>query len=98
MHYWGDIDTHGFAILNQLRAHLPAAASLLMDEETLLAHRAHWGEEAAPTQHDLPLLTPQEAAVYDALRRDRHQPKVRLEQERIGYGWLCARLENLYTP
>ncbi len=98
VHYWGDIDTHGFAILNQLRAHLPAAASLLMDEETLLAHRAHWGEEAAPTQHDLPLLTPQEAAVYDALRRDRHQPKVRLEQERIGYGWLCARLENLYTP
>ena len=65
---------------------------------SLLAHRAHWGEEAAPTQHDLPLLTPQEAAVYDALRRDRHQPKVRLEQERIGYGWLCARLENLYTP
>src|SRR5690606_26922002 len=25
IHYWGDIDTHGFAILDQLRALFPAA-------------------------------------------------------------------------
>lgn len=95
VHYWGDIDTHGFAILNQLRAHVPGAASMLMDEATLLAHRAHWGEESAPTQHDLPLLTPEEAAVYDALRFNHHQPNLRLEQERVGYGWLCAHLARL---
>jgi hypothetical protein len=29
--YWGDIDTHGFAILNRLRHHLPHARSMLMD-------------------------------------------------------------------
>ena len=34
--YWGDIDTHGFAILNRLRHHLPHARSMLMDRATLL--------------------------------------------------------------
>ena len=29
--YWGDIDTHGFAILHRLRAWLPHVRSLLMD-------------------------------------------------------------------
>ncbi len=40
--YWGDIDTHGFAILDQLRAHVPQARSLLMDHDTLLGHQEHW--------------------------------------------------------
>ncbi|WP_142805223.1 DUF3322 domain-containing protein [Tepidiphilus sp. J10] len=90
--YWGDIDTHGFAILDQLRGHFPRAVSFLMDRETLLAHRPHWGEEPEPVRHDLPRLTPGEAAVYDDLRFDRHQPRLRLEQERVGFGWLCDRL------
>lgn len=92
LHYWGDIDTHGFAILDQLRVHFPGAASFLMDRQTLLAHRLHWGEEPEPARHDLARLTPEEAAVYDDLRYDRHQPRLRLEQERVGYGWLCDRL------
>lgn len=92
LHYWGDIDTHGFAILDQLRGYFPGAASFLMDRETLLAHRLHWGEEPDPARHDLPRLTPEEAAVYDDLRFDRHQPQLRLEQERVGYCWLCDRL------
>lgn len=36
--YWGDIDTHGFGILNRLRASLPHARSLLMDRPTLMGH------------------------------------------------------------
>jgi hypothetical protein len=92
LRYWGDIDTHGFAILDQLRGYFPHVASLLMDEETLLVHRAHWGEERAPARHDLSRLTPAEAAVYDDLRFDRHQPRLRLEQERVHFGWLCDRL------
>jgi hypothetical protein len=92
LHYWGDIDTHGFAILNQLRGHFPHATSFLMDRETLLAHRPHWGEEPEPARHDLSRLTTEEAAVYDDLRFDRHQPRLRLEQERVGFGWLSARL------
>ena len=92
LHYWGDIDTHGFAILNQLRGYFPHATSFLMDRETLLAHRPHWGEEPEPARHDLSRLTTEEAAVYDDLRFDRHQPRLRLEQERVGFGWLNARV------
>ena len=95
LRYWGDIDTHGFAILDQLRGFFAHAASFLMDRETLLAHRSHWGEEPEPARHDLSRLTTEEAAVYDDLRFDRHQPKLRLEQERIGFGWLCDRLARV---
>jgi hypothetical protein len=90
--YWGDLDTHGFAILDQLRGHFPHTASFLMDLETLLAHRALWGEEPEPVRHSLSRLTTEEAAVYDDLRLDRHQPRLRLEQERVSFGWLCDRL------
>jgi hypothetical protein len=34
--YWGDLDTHGFAILDELRAHCPHAESLLMNRATFL--------------------------------------------------------------
>lgn len=87
--YWGDIDTHGFAILDRLRAAHPGARSLLMDRETLLHHRALWVEEPEDTRFrgELPRLTVEEQAVYDKLRFDRFGERIRLEQERIGYGW-----------
>jgi hypothetical protein len=88
LHYWGDIDTHGFAILHQLRGYFPHAESFLMDRETLLAHQLHWGEEAEPVRHDLTRLTDDEGALYDELRYDRFQPSLRLEQERIGQRWV----------
>ena len=43
LHYWGDIDTHGFAMLDRVRAIFPAAESFLMDRETLCAHSAFLG-------------------------------------------------------
>ncbi len=95
LYYWGDLDTHGFAILDQLRGYFPHAGSFLMDRETLLAHRPHWGEEPEPARHDLPRLTAVEASVYDDLRFDRLQPRLRLEQERVGFGWLIERLQEL---
>lgn len=48
--YWGDLDTHGFAILDRLRAWLPQVRSVLMDRETLLAHRDRWVREDRPTK------------------------------------------------
>lgn len=92
VYYWGDIDTHGFAILDQLRAHLPHARSLLMDEATLLAHQPLWDTEPQPVTRDLPRLDAAEAALYDALRDHRLGRAVRLEQEAIGYGWARAAL------
>lgn len=85
--YWGDIDTHGFAILDRLRTMFPSAKSLLMDRETLLAHRAQWSSEAAPQAGELGHLDPEEQALYDDLRRDRLGSAVRLEQERVRFGY-----------
>jgi hypothetical protein len=87
LHYWGDIDTHGFAILDQLRSHFAHAQSFLMDSATLLAHRDQWVGEPQPTQRDLARLSDDERRLYDDLRwcRLRDEP-LRLEQERIAFG------------
>lgn len=95
VHYWGDIDTHGFAILDQLRGDFPHVESVLMDRETLLAHREHWSEEPQPARRELSRLTNEESAVYDELRFDRLQARLRLEQERIGFGWVRERLAGV---
>lgn len=95
IHYWGDIDTHGFAILDQLRSFFPAARSLLMDRGTLMVHERLWGEESQPLRRDLPRLNGEDAALYDELRDNRIRPALRLEQERIGYEWLKAALAAL---
>jgi hypothetical protein len=95
MWYWGDIDTHGFAILDQLRAGFPHVRSLLMDRQTLMDHRPLWGREETATRRDLPRLQSDEANLYDDLRHDRIAPALRLEQERIGYARVVAALEAL---
>lgn len=95
VYYWGDIDTHGFAILDQFRSLFPRAHSLLMDRETLLAYRGLWVEESQPHGRELSRLTAGEQAVYDELRCDRLGHHVRLEQERIGYQWVERALATL---
>lgn len=105
VYYWGDIDTHGFAILDQLRAQLPQVQSLLMDRATLLAHHSQWGEEPQPVLRDLPRLDAAESALFDDLRAQRLRDNtrsvrlptasVRLEQERIGFAWLERALAAL---
>ncbi len=87
--YWGDIDTHGFAILDRLRANLPHARSVLMDTDTLHAHRHLWGAEEADKRYtgELTHLTPADQALFIALRDDQFGLRLRLEQERIGYTW-----------
>ena len=95
IYYWGDLDTHGFAILDQLRSRFPGVTSILMDKETLLTFESHWGEEVTPTVKDLPRLTAEEREVYDLLRDNRIRRNLRLEQERIGFGWVEERLAAL---
>jgi hypothetical protein len=93
--YWGDIDTHGFAILNQFRGFFPQATSFLMDRRTLLAHRSLWGVEAQPETGTLNRLDPEESALYDELRQHRWGDRIRLEQERIGFNFLLEALHRL---
>ncbi|WP_158884566.1 DUF3322 domain-containing protein [Amycolatopsis anabasis] len=83
--YWGDIDTHGFAILNRLRRAFGHVRSMLMDRTTLLAHEGQWVREPNPAADHLEMLLPDEAALYTDLVEDVLGTAVRLEQERISY-------------
>lgn len=95
IHYWGDIDTHGFAILNELRSHFPQVESLMMDRATLLASEALWGEETTPLNRDLQHLMPDEQRLYNDLRDQRLGKNLRLEQERIPFIQVQAALNKL---
>ncbi len=95
VHYWGDIDTHGFGILDQLRGHFDHVNSFLMDRATLDAHVSVWGVEDKSLQVDLHRLTPEERTLYDDLRDNRIRVGLRLEQEHIGFHWLGDRLQRL---
>jgi hypothetical protein len=91
--YWGDLDTHGFAILDRARASLPGLESALMDEDTLLTFRelcVHEGEQSAAGV--LPMLSPTEQEVYRGLKEQRWGVNVRLEQERIPWSFAAPRL------
>ena len=96
--YWGDLDTHGFAILNRARGYLPQIVSCLMDEDTLLMHRELWVEE--PSQHaanELPNLTPTEQNLYQGLKSQRWGINVRLEQERIYWPAAWNEIQQMHS-
>lgn len=104
LYYWGDIDTHGFAMLNRLRTYLPHARSLLMDSATLHQHHELWGREPADKRctSELPHLTASEQELYIALRDNRlsgpdGQPAehLRFEQEHVRFNWLQRHLRQL---
>ncbi len=86
--YWGDLDTHGFAILSQLRTRLPAAASVLMDTETLDRWRELTVTEPKPSTASLAGLDDAERETLALLRAE----NLRLEQERIPWPWVLTRL------
>lgn len=94
--YWGDIDTHGFDILNRLRSRLPSVRSILMDQRTMLAHRAQWVTEPSPTNRFLPHLTVDEQALYRDLVEGTFGPSMRLEQERVRFSLLHDALLKWY--
>ncbi|WP_276651328.1 Wadjet anti-phage system protein JetD domain-containing protein [Corynebacterium vitaeruminis] len=76
--YWGDLDVHGFEILDGFRRGLPRARSVLMDMETICAF-----DDMAVADNEYKFaytrLTEEEReAVY--YLRERH---LRIEQERI---------------
>jgi hypothetical protein len=92
--YWGDIDTHGFAMLDRLRGVFPNARSLLMNRETLMAHRSLWGREETPCRAALSRLDPDEQVLFDDLVYDRIGEKVRLEQERVSFALVSATVRS----
>ncbi|OOH85009.1 hypothetical protein BMT54_12030 [Pasteurellaceae bacterium 15-036681] len=97
LYYWGDIDTHGFAILNQLRTAFPKVTSLLMDKEVLVDNLALCSREEKQSNAVLSNLTEQEQVLYQALQQNYYGEKLRLEQEFVPFGVAIRRLECLGT-
>ena len=95
IHYWGDIDTHGFAILDQLRAGFPHVESLLMDRETLFAFKHLWSTEPHPLKRICQRLTPSEWAAFNELSSLSQPDSPRLEQEKLPYHLLEKALHDL---
>jgi hypothetical protein len=97
LHYWGDIDTHGLAILGACRAVLPQTLSLLMDVPTLLDHRDLCVDEPQPFSAPCPAcLTPGERELFEGLRQDRWGVRLRLEQERIAWPYVQSALASVW--
>lgn len=93
--YWGDLDTHGFAILHRARVALGHVRSVLMDAPTLLRFRALWGREAVQNAElGLTHLTESERDVLEGLRGQRWGANVRLEQERIPWETAWGAIEE----
>lgn len=88
--YWGDIDTHGFSMLSQLRGRFRQTRSLLMDQATLETHQSLCVEEPESKRFlaDLANLKDSEQALFDALRKNKPGQNLRLEQELIAFSCL----------
>ena len=95
--YWGDIDTHGFSMLSQLRGRFGQTTSFLMDQQTLDKHLSLCVEEPESKRFlaDLTYLTDSEQALFDALRQNQLGKNLRLEQERIGFSCLRNALVDI---
>lgn len=89
--YWGDMDSHGLAVLNQFRSRFPQARSVLMDTDALFEHHEQWVQEGQPFRGVLPQLTDGEQQLLDQLRA---HGDVRLEQERLSWDFALDRLRN----
>ncbi|SOD89269.1 Wadjet anti-phage system protein JetD domain-containing protein [Spirosoma fluviale] len=84
LYYWGDLDAHGFLILDQFRKHFPQTQSLLMDRATFDAHKHLKGKGETTSVTELPYLTQEERDLFDLLNRNGW----RVEQERLGAEWV----------
>ena len=79
--YFGDLDTHGLAILAECRRLFPQTESVLMDLPTFERWRAFAVTEPKGAEPSPEHLTPEERALADVLSAGR----LRLEQERIPF-------------
>jgi hypothetical protein len=85
IYYWGDIDTHGFAMLSQIRSYFPLSQSILMNEETVMRFKHLAVNESKPFKGELPNLTEEEQIIFDRLKDNYYGEALRIEQERISY-------------
>ena len=97
--YWGDLDTHGFVILDRARTALPQVTSVLMDVDTVTSYLPLAGTE--PQQHprtELPALCASERAVWEGLYAGTWGQRVRIEQERLPWAVAMEKLGAALRP
>jgi len=98
LYYWGDIDTHGFAMLSLLRGFYPQVKNLFMDEVTLQQFKTMAVEESKEQRYigKLPHLTPKERQLYQNLCENYYGNHLRIEQERIDFKYVKQRLQQIF--
>ncbi len=89
--YWGDLDAHGFQILNQFRTYFQNTVAVMMDEETLSCFKSASGTPAS--NQNLQQLTEKELELYNYLR----QNNIRLEQEKINQTFAVEKINEIYN-
>lgn len=92
--YFGDLDTHGLAILAECRRLFPQTESVLMDLPTFERWRAFAVTEPKGAEPSPEHLTSEERALADVLSAGR----LRLEQERIPLGTVREALLRVLDP
>jgi len=95
IYYWGDIDTHGFAILSQIRGYFPQVESILMDREVIDRYRYLAVVEPKSKRFlgELDNLTVEEERVFEQLKIYKNMNCLRIEQERVPISYLKLRLK-----
>ena len=91
--YWGDLDSHGFAILNQMRTYFPQTVSAMMDMETFELFEKE-GVVPGEKTHAINLskLSEAEMKVFSFLKEN----NLRLEQEKLRQNYVDAFFRELY--
>ena len=105
--YWGDIDTHGFNILNSFREALNYSfkdsqydaslkvRTMLMDIDTLKSNKHYIVQESESVSTFLATLKGKEYLCYEALINHSMGKQVRLEQELIPFDQVLAALKAI---
>lgn len=91
IYYWGDLDAHGFQMLNQCRKHFPHTRALLMDQATFNKHRQLITEGEPTDAVTLPHLQDEELELFVLLK----QNNWRIEQERLAADYVCRMVQRL---
>ncbi len=93
LHYFGDLDEHGFEILSLFRSIFPHAESFCMDKATLEAYDQYRVEgKNVPGEEVFSGLTADEMDTLMELRGD--LKRNRLEQERIENSFIVGQLSK----
>jgi hypothetical protein len=89
--YWGDLDEHGFEILNQFKTYFPKTRSILMEKNLLQQFNMYVTEGKISKALRLPALDSREKEIFEFIKEN----NIRLEQEKIPQDFVERYLYNL---